>query len=308
MNFYGLETEREDLVCSWVHPPEWYMERLRQWMGINSIRLPFSYQYVNKGNFTVMDKFIEAAARQNMNIILDYHRTWSTHQGPTPEEGISLNEFIATWIHLLTRYQSFNNVYGIGSFNEIQRQDPNYTKMIHQELITAVEAHFPDRFEYFLGCPVWSGDCSEMKSLQDLPMWNRIKIDVHKYVFSGNSNKQEWDYTIPRSINESHWFVGETGWRMDVKKEVEWGHQFIDYLVERNIRNVCLWTIAHSGDTSGWWQDDCETFQIEKARMALKLWNATMSGVHKSSELFDEITNPSWTFTYPPPTELPRRE
>lgn len=280
MNFYGLETERENLVCSWVHPPEWYLERLRMWMGINSIRLPFSYHYLMKGNFSIMDNFIEAARRQNMNVILDYHRTWPSHQGSTPEEGLSLQDFVGAWVRLLSRYENASNVNGIGCFNEIQKPDANYTKTMHRTLVSAVEEHFPGRFEYFLGCPVWGSDCSEMVSLQDLPVWNRTKIEVHKYAFTGPSTVKEWNRTIPTSIDPSHWFVGETGWKMSSSTEVEWGHRFIDYLVQRGIRNVCLWTIAHSDDTSGWWQDDCETFQADKAKMALKLWNnkETMPG------------------------------
>ena len=272
MNFYGFETEAENTVCSWAHPPSWYMERLKKWMGINSLRVPFSYSYVSKGDMSKLDDFIVESYKQNIDIILDYHRTWPTHQGPTPEEGIEREDFLGAWVRILERYQMFPNVRGIGPFNEIQRADFDYTIKLHQDFAKEIESRFPNRFEYFFGCPSWGGDCSQMERLKELTVWNRSKVEVHKYKFSGVSNPNDWDKSMPSSISSDHWFVGETGWRTNVIEEKLWGDEFIDYLIDRKISNVCLWTIAHSYDTNGWWEDDCETFNVEKALHAMKVW------------------------------------
>lgn len=267
MNFYGLETPRKAFVCDWAHPPEWYLERLKKNMFIDTIRVPFSYQYLLGGDLSYLDHFIDQCSRLDLSVILDYHRTWDDHQGPYPEENISRDQFINSWIWLLDRYKDVYNVFGVGIFNEIQLpNDFDYANNLHREVISTIENKFPERFIYFAGCPGWGGNCSLM-NLQDMPTWNRTYIEVHKYIFSGNSVESDWDISIPNSINSDRWFVGETGWKQGIDQEREWAETFLSYLKMRNISNVCAWTIAHSGDTEGWWKDDCETFDWEKAAL-----------------------------------------
>lgn len=275
MNFYGLETVSKDLVCGWQHNPRWYLERLKYDMFINTIRLPFSYEYVREGQWTNMDKIINDCHLLQMRVILDYHRTYNTHQGPVPEEGISRQQFIDAWKTVLHRYYNYENVFGVGVFNEIQAfNDFKYTVDLHKEVVSALEAEFPDRFYYFLGCPNWGGNCLDMMSLRDLlpTVWNRTYIEVHKYSFSGEQSTQAWDISIPDTIQPNHWFIGEFGWKETEPSQVEWAIEFINYLKSRGIYNACAWTIAHSGDTNGWWNDDCETFNWDKAEILTRLW------------------------------------
>lgn len=269
VNYYGFETERMGLVCDWKHPFTWYMDHLQSEMGINTIRLPFSYEYVKYHDTGYMSSFIEESNKRNINIILDWHRTWNTHQGAVPEEGISRDEFIEMWIVLLARYPT---IYGIGVFNEIQHNDFEYTNQLHRDVITTIEDHFPDTYYYFVGCPSWGNDCSSI-DLSDMPTWNRTFVEVHEYMFSYNSNKEGWDFYIPYSIESDHWFVGEVGWRDEIKEEHDWAEQFLSYLQERNITNLCLWTIANSHDTGGLWKNDCETFESNKASMIKSFWD-----------------------------------
>lgn len=277
MNFYGLETQRMGLVCDWAHPFQWYLDRLVKDLGVNTIRLPFSYELFKYHPLDLMDNFVRECKTRNIRVILDWHRTWNTHQGPVPEEGIDRSEFINTWIKILERYP---DVYGIGIFNEIQTDDFDYANNLHKEVITAIEQRFPGKFVYFAGCPRWGGDCHDMK-LDDMPTWNRTYIEVHKYIFSGASDLQDWEKSIPRSIPSDHWFVGEVGWKQEIQKEREWAERFLAYLNSRNITNVCAWTIAHSGDTEGWWKDDCETFQWDKAALLRSFWVATIKQVRE---------------------------
>lgn len=273
MNFYGLETDREGLVCDWQHPPEWYMKKLVDDLDINTIRLPFSYQYVTQHDLTKMESFIRNAQQNGIFIILDYHRTWASHQGPTPEEGISMDDFINAWVFLLRRFEVFGNVIGVAIFNEIQSTDLPYTLQMHRRVILAIEQHFPGRFLFFAGCPNWGGNCSGMQALMDMRTWNRTYVEVHKYHFSGKSDQEDWDRSMPHEIPPERWFVGETGWKHDKPAQRQWAEGFITYLNDRNIDNVCAWTIAHSGDTDGWFHDDCETFDYDKAELLMRLWN-----------------------------------
>jgi hypothetical protein len=271
MNFYGLETEREDFVCSWTHPPEYYLDKLQTDMGINTIRLPFSYQYVQKGDFQKLHHFMRETNTRNLSIILDYHRTSNTHQGAVPEEGISRTDFLHCWLRVIQELSSYDNLWGIGVFNEIHNDSYDYITQLHLETIDAIETLYPDRFHYFLGCGNWGTDCTHAQ-FWDLPVWNRSFVEIHLYHFTGNSSPPTWDVHMPHRIPSNHWFVGEVGFKYDVPSEKLWAEGFFTYLKSRNISNVCLWTIAHSQDTNGWWQDDCTTFRAQKAAMVTSFW------------------------------------
>lgn len=280
MNFYGLETPTKDLVCSWKHPPSYYLDALDLTMGINTIRIPFSYEYIYGYDISKLDDLILECQRRNMTVILDYHRTWATHQGPVPEEGITLEDFQNMWINVLNRFQTFNNVQGVGIFNEIQSNDPDYAAALYEGTIKKIEERFPDRFSYFTGCVEWGTDCEKVGDLlsHTSSTWNRTYLDVHKYKFNSDTTEAEWDRTIPLHIDTSHWFVGEIGWKMSSPSEKQWAERFLAYLARRNIRNVCLWTIAHSYDTEGWFNDDCETFDYDKAYILNNtIWSPTVS-------------------------------
>jgi aryl-phospho-beta-D-glucosidase BglC (GH1 family) len=269
MNFYGLETDRRGLVCDWQHDPEWYLDKLKEKMHINTIRLPFSYEYITNYDISKMERIIRSAGLRNMSVILDYHRTWASHQGPTPEEGLTLSDFENAWVHVLQRFRQHDNIMGVGIFNEIQTDNLNYTKSMHKRVINHIETKFPGRYQYFAGCPEWGSNCTGM-DLSDMPTWNRTFIEIHKYAFSENSDPQDWDRTMPASIPSDRWLVGETGWRTN---DSAWAESFLTYLNNRSIDNICLWTIAHSHDTDGWWKDDCETFEEDKAKMLELVWS-----------------------------------
>lgn len=286
MNYYGLETPRKSLVCDWVWAPTRYLEFLKKEMSINLIRVPFSYEYVRDDDMHNMDNLISECHRLDLQVILDYHRTWEDHQGPTPEEKISMQDFIDCWIKVLYRYERYPNVVGVGIFNEIQSSDDfEYTMNMHRKVMDAIEIHMPKRFRYFVGCPGWGGNCSMMDPTRYEPYWDRTYIEVHKYIFSGESNFKDWEISMPRRIASDHWFIGETGWKHNIDEQREWAEGFLSYLKSRRIYNVCAWTIAHSGDTDGWWHDDCTTFNYEKAALLETLWYGSFKSLRGSALL-----------------------
>lgn len=272
MNFYGLETEKEDFVCSWVNPPEYYLDILQLQMNINTVRVPFSYAYIQKGQYNKLSHFLDETDKRNMSVILDYHRTTNTHQSATPEnDGITREEFVECWLRVMRTFHVHPSVKGIGIFNEIQHQTPDYVMSIHHDVMNAVEEDFPGRFHYFRGCTSWGTNCSGTHFLE-MPYWNRSYIEIHAYEFNGNSTTEELDVKLPLSIPADHWFVGETGFKQDDERQEKWIADFLGYLETRNISNLCLWTIAHSQDTNGWWEDDCITFKIQKADVVNRFW------------------------------------
>ncbi len=293
MNFYGLETPRRDFVCSWAHDPEWYLKQLQSNLDINTIRLPFSRDYIQTGDFTLMDLFISKCKKLNMEIILDYHRTWESHQGPTPEEGVTLLEFVNTWLSVCDRYHSSENVIGIGIFNEYQGMDVDYLKRFQRYTINAIETAHPNRFEYYVGCTRWGGDCAEMNPGDYGVEPHRVFIESHKYSFSGQADHSDWEHSIPRSVPPQNWLIGETGWKHGVLLEREWAERFLSYLEGRNITNVCAWTIAHSGDTEGWWNDNCQDFDWSKAALLKSLWTREFKSLrgYENQSLYPFETN-----------------
>ena len=54
MNFYGLETPYKNFVCLWKNKPEFFLRRLQQDMNINTVRLPFSYEYITGSDISRM--------------------------------------------------------------------------------------------------------------------------------------------------------------------------------------------------------------------------------------------------------------
>lgn len=299
INFYGLETPYKNYVCSWKNKPEYFLRRLQQDMNVNTIRLPFSYEYITGADVSRMQEMIELCQQLNITVIFDWHRTWSSHQGAIPEEGITLDIFVSAWMNLLERFKVYPNVKGIGIFNEVQLlNDFDYVNKLHRYIVPMLESQFPNRFSYFIGCPSWGGNCSSM-NFSDMKTWNKTYIEVHKYKFSGRSVREDWDISIPYHIEPERWFVGEVGWKQTVDEDATWGKGFMQYLEQRKISNVCLWTIAHSGDTDGWFKDDCETFDQQKADVVLNtIWKKNHHNLRKESSNLFQFSNPP---PLPPP-------
>lgn len=275
INFYGLETPSKDFVCGWKHRPSYYLKELDN-LGFNSIRLPFSLEYVREGNFQKMDEFFDAISLYpNMTVVLDMHRVFSSHQGPTPtEDWISLQMFLDGWVNIIKRYENNTQLLGIDVFNEYQGTDSNYwNDMLHQ-IVKHLEQTFPERFEYFVGGTRWGGDIHDI-NLEDLPFKNRIHYTIHKYIFSGSgyNREEDWNWSfgnfkdVPGKVS-----VGEWGFKSQEWDQKEWARQFISYLKKNNITDTYFWTIAHSGDTGGLWFDDCDNLDIEKYNIIKTLW------------------------------------
>lgn len=266
VNFYGIETERKAPVCDWQHEPQYYLEQLKAGYGLNTIRLPYSRDYVLGNDFRKMDALIDTCQSLNISVILDYHRTYCTHQGKTPTEGITLGQFLDTHLTLLNRYQ--NKIWGVSVFNEIQITDSNYTNRINHMVANAIESQFPNKYQYFFGCANWGHDCSGITIPKEFE--NRSFIDIHQYAFTDNQTTR--NSTFPLYIPASRYFIGEIGAN---QHDMPWFRNYLSYLLSRNISNLCLWTIAHSGDTGGLWKDDCQTLEHEKVDLLADFFNHT---------------------------------
>jgi len=248
VNFYGLEVPQKKFVCSWVHEPKWYLEKMKKLIKIDSVRIPFSYEYASCSDFRELDNFIRDCQNLEISVILDYHRGYSDHQGPSPvENGITKAMWIDMLIHVLERYHDQPHVKAITLFNEFQGTDYMTWQAMQLEAVTSLEDIFPGRYEYMLGCVDWGKDCSNM--------WNKVPnersyIEIHSYGFGLGR--------YPNNRNKI--FVGEIGWRANETSNFQ---EFKTIVRKRRIRDICLWTVAHSDDTKSLFQNDCETVNTD---------------------------------------------
>jgi aryl-phospho-beta-D-glucosidase BglC (GH1 family) len=201
ISFFGLETPQKDFMCSWEKPIEYYLKEVAD-LGFNSIRLPFSIQYINEGDLSKMDHFIQECYKNNLNVVLDCHRVESTWQGPTPfYSGLTQQQFNDMWLGVLDRYINFPNVVGGNVYNEYQSEDPIYMMDYSRKLIQAVEDKFGDRFIHFVTGTLWSNELHDT-SLEDMPCKDRIFYSVHKYPFTSATFEKDWDYSMPEALRE----------------------------------------------------------------------------------------------------------
>lgn len=264
VNFYGLETERKAPVCNWQHEPKWYLQKLQAAYGLNTVRLPYSREYAIGNDFKQMDLMIDTCNELGIKVILDYHRTYASHQGKTPSEGVTLGQFLDTHVGLLNRYQ--NKIWGVSVFNELQVFDNNYANHINHFVANAIESVFPGRYFYFMGCSGWGHDCGGIT----IPVGfeNRTYIDIHQYAFTDNQTTRSTRFSP--SVPIDRYFVGEIGAKTE---DVPWLDGYLKFLEQTGVSNLCFWTISHSTDTGGLWRDDCESPEYEKLNLLARFFN-----------------------------------
>jgi hypothetical protein len=270
ISIYGLETPLKNFVCSWKNDVSFYITELQK-LGFNTLRVPFSFQYVRENDFSRMDHFFTEALIRNMSIMADLHRVWSDHQGPDPfENGVTVSDFVNCWKTICNRYQHFPNFIAINSYNEYTGSDPNFVSKYSSDLFTEIEKDFPNRYSYWVTGTNWGSNLRGI-NLSSLPFYDRVGYSIHKYSWHQGGEKH-WDETIPLEIEPEKLIVGEFSWTSDPSQQ-EWARQFIAYLKRRNIQHSCYWTIAHSGDTGNLYEDDCQTLKWDNYNLLKTLWD-----------------------------------
>jgi len=280
INCYGLETELAfqcGLSCCWVKPNEFYLQKVKD-LGFNSIRLPFSAEYINAGNLTLMDNIIDKAGELGLEIVLDYHRTYAGHQGDWFDT--NFQDFVGVWHRVLFQYYDKPHVRWVDLFNEFQQpntpQNVAFWNDLMKRSILYLEAFFPNRFSYFVGGTNWGGNLHGIKVEVDDPMLqSRIYYTLHKYQWSVSGSDYLHDYEVSfGGWGSDRLFIGEFGWIQDDPQQREWGAMFLDYLKERGITKTSLWCLSYfSGDTQGILKSDCLNVEQEKLTMLQNFWN-----------------------------------
>ncbi len=270
INWFGFETEYNDLQCVWTHEKEWHIQKIKE-LGFNTIRLPFSLDYILNDNWSAMDDFFYLTHKYNIDVVLDFHRLYSTRQSPKPDDGIySFNDFLNGWNIIIDRYKTYPNLKYIDIFNEYQGLNYNEWNDMAKTTIEFIEEKFPNQFHFFVGGVSWGGNLRNINI--DLEHMNdRITYTIHKYHFSDSPPYEEkWDYSFGDQPKKN---VGEWGYISSNIEESLWAENFVNYLKSKNIRDTMFWTWSfNSGDTGGVLKEDCETIDYDKMKLLYSLW------------------------------------
>ncbi len=272
LNWFGFETQYFNLMCTWAHDIEWHIEKIDE-LGFNYIRLPFSVEFTQKGEWKDMDEFFEKIQYYNIDVALDCHRLHSTHQSAKPYDNyVSFDDFLESWRTILSRYVDVPNLKAVDIFNEYQSDNYVEWNSIARQTLEYLEYHFPGRFKYFVGGTNWGGSLHYV-NLEDLFFKNRISYTVHKYWFSDSDPYEDkWDYSFA-DLDLPVVNIGEWGYKSESLQETSWAEKFVDFLKEKSLTDTFFWTYSfNSIDTGGILLYDCTSVDEDKMALLHKLW------------------------------------
>lgn len=276
----GLETDNRNIDCYWAHPPEYYIPQLKT-MGFNYLRIPFSAQYINEGNYDVLDRFFSLAEQNDMKILLDFHRVWNSHQGDIFE--INRDDFLNVWFRLLDRYKDRQVLTSVGLWNEYQGEDIGFWNGFLRDVSTQIETRYPNRFVFYMSGVRWAGSLNGMNK-EDLYFSDRIKYEWHKYAFSSSNDwTHDWDWSV-NAVPKEKIVIGEWGFRNP--EDMYWANTYVDYLISKGIRDTFFWMeVQSSGDTGGLYRGDCQTIDYEKLEILKRLWGYIINDIYGAMRL-----------------------
>lgn len=256
ISWFGFETQDFVLNGLWSHPMDWYLDQLQD-LGINSIRIPFSAEWIyynfdlypydglisadpdaqHKKSIEIMDQLFEKTKKRGISILLDLHRLHKEYiselwYSPTDDQYTS-DTFFATWFAILDRYQNHSNLLGIDLLNEPHGQatfgsgDPSTDwRLFVQQALPKISERYPQRhWLYFIEGIEWGHTFRDYPNHPfDLP--NNI---TYRLVFSPHVYGKSVVQSTPTDPNILHQiWDNDYGFLIDMAKTVvpgEWGGQ-----------------------------------------------------------------------------------
>lgn len=277
LSFYGYEVEHSDLMCRWKHPIAWHLEKIKS-LGFNTIRLPFSWDFVQKADWSSIDEFFYEVQRLDLNVTLDFHRIHKTHQSAKPyDDTVSFDSFLQAWKTILSRYQQVPQLTTIDIFNEFQNTTAwQEWNNLARQIVSYVENEFPLRFSYLVGGYAWGGNLKFI-DLSDLPYHkDRLFYTIHKYHFSDVEPLEDaWNYSF--GDHKLVVSVGEFGYESTDPKQKDWMKRFMNWLLANKIHDTYWWTYSWNSDGTGGIlaNSDCETVDWDKMNLLKSFWDRT---------------------------------
>jgi aryl-phospho-beta-D-glucosidase BglC (GH1 family) len=286
VSFYGLETPygvqdgTNGFSCTWEHDIGFYVQKAAS-LGFNSLRIPFSYDYVVKGNWRNLDILFDEILKTNMSVVLDLHRISSTHQSAMPwiEGEVTFDQVLGAWDTILKRYGNHPRLVALDVFNEPQSStDYSTWNSISRQMVQFIDQKYGQyQYLYFVEGIGWGGDISYI-NLEGNKWSERIRYVIHKYSFQALAQKQtfeeQWDYSFNLHDHPAEKIiVGEWGFISERPDQVEWASKFIEWLKLKGIKNSFFWCLTHlSYDTGGILLDCGGAVDCRKMKMLKHLW------------------------------------
>jgi endoglucanase len=275
VSVFGFETEHRSWMCDWTGKPfDWYLQKL-QHIGFNSIRLPFSFDFVKSGQWEGMDVVVRAIEKTNMTLLLDFHRIRDSFQSARPwiEGETTMDDFLKTWDIVIQRYENVSNLIGLDIFNEYQLNNaPEWNNIARQTLSYLEKKYGHHKWLYFVQGISWGGNDHDL-SFDDLSYSDRIIYTVHKYAFTTQGNYEEdWEWSIANHpANRTN--IGELGFISDNPKETAWIVRFFAWLKSKGIKSQYWWCMSpNSWDTGGIFLDNCIDIDCRKVHLLQDFW------------------------------------
>lgn len=272
ISHFGCETEYMDFMCTWTHPVDWHVAKMKE-LNFTHIRVPFSYDYIQRGDWSALDTMFSSAEQHGLNITLDFHRIDKTHQSARPyNDEVSFDAFLSAWKKILERYHKRSPLEALDIFNEYQPSNYEEWNNLARQIISYLERHFPDRFKFYVGGTQWGGNL-QFVDLSDMPCHDRIYYTIHKYHFSDKEPlEMAWNVSFgPHKVIVN---VGEWGFMSDRPDQVAWANRFVDWLKSQNISDSYFWTWSfNSGDTGGILREDCTSIDEGKMNLLRRYWS-----------------------------------
>jgi len=215
LSWFGFETQDFVIDGLWSHPMNWYFTLLQQ-QGINSVRVPFSSEWIHYHfdlypydglisadpamqhlqSIEILDRFFDMAEKHGIVILLDLHRLHKEYiselwYSPTDSQ-FTPDTFYATWFAILDRYKDRPNLMGIDLLNEPHGQatfgsgdSSTDWRLFVQEALPRISARYPDkRWLYFIEGIEWGHTFRDYPAHPfDLPpdLLHRIVFSPHVY-------------------------------------------------------------------------------------------------------------------------------
>jgi aryl-phospho-beta-D-glucosidase BglC (GH1 family) len=311
INWFGFETANYAPHGLWQRNWQDMLDQIQR-LGYNVIRLPLSnatlspgakpagidYQknpdLANLSALEVMDRIIAGAAKRNLRVILDNHR--STPGGGPESNGLWYtashpeSRWIDDWKMLAKRYKGNDTVIGMDLRNEpfgacwgcgdpardwrlAAEKAGNAILSVNPDLLIIVEGVASHNGQNTW----WGGNLMGAKEFPirlDVP--NRLVYSPHEYPAS--MYPQAW-FSDPRypenlpAVWDQYWgylaqdkpiLIGEFGTRLETEKDRQWLQKLRGYIQAKHL-GWTFWSLnPNSGDTGGLLLDDWSSVHQEK--------------------------------------------
>lgn len=299
VNWFGTETKCNIVHGLWMHPLSYYLDFLET-NGINSIRIPFSFEVANNLDqlaepscITAEPLFKDKTVREMINILfqetkkrsisilLDFH-TINYEITPFPwTNEINKEKVINILINMIAEFKENKNLLGIDIKNEPHGSINWYTWSSYiRDFKQRIELYHNDFEGLIFICGIedpidnsaWGGSFYTMGETLDDILDEKIVFAPHVYGPSvrgwrGEDNSpDDWEkwFGFLHHTFENAIVLGELGGTMIDSDEL-WHWTLKDYLVQNNIQNFYYWCLnSNSIDTNGIFDFDWTTVDEKK--------------------------------------------